>query len=390
MTRGRSRRDVRHILLVVVLLHAVLTPSMSRPAPSHASRTKSAAQLRQDLSRVRSRIAKKRAEIRKVKRTERRICEEIDAVESQIQRAERRIEYVRSRLATLRQEHTVISRRITETERRLAGRRRVLAFRMRQTYQQGRDGFLHVLLASRSMHEYMARSYYIEKIVDADTRLIRAIRSDELDLRADRQRLERQLAEQRSLETELIARRAEYRASVDRKRDLLADVRTTRRGLEEALDILEQASQDIAARIRAMQMTPRGRARMLKAWTGRFIRPVDGPVTSNYGMRFHPILHRSRMHTGVDFGAGYGTPIRAAAGGEVVMASYMRGYGNTVVIDHGGGVTTLYAHCSALLVGEGQSVRQGQVIARVGSTGLSTGPHLHFEVRHNGTPVNPR
>ena len=95
------------------------------------------------------------------------------------------------------------------------------------------------------------------------------------------------------------------------------------------------------------------------------------------------------MHTGVDFGAPTGATIRAAGGGTVLLSAYNRGYGNCVIIDHGGGVTTLYGHCSARLVREGQQVRQGQEIARVGATGLATGPHLHFEVRHNGVPVRP-
>jgi murein DD-endopeptidase MepM/ murein hydrolase activator NlpD len=135
--------------------------------------------------------------------------------------------------------------------------------------------------------------------------------------------------------------------------------------------------------------TPRGRARARIAWRGSFSRPADGPITSGYGPRYHPILRRSRMHTGMDIGAGYGSSIRAAADGEVIYAGYRGGYGKTVVVDHGGGVSTLYAHCSALLVRDGQMVRRGQTVARVGSTGMSTGPHLHFEVRRNGSPVSP-
>ena len=112
-------------------------------------------------------------------------------------------------------------------------------------------------------------------------------------------------------------------------------------------------------------------------------------MTSGFGMRYHPILHITRMHTGCDFGAPIGTTIHAAAAGIVIHSSYMNGYGNVVIIDHGGGISTVYAHCSRIVVSDGQSIKRGQYIANVGSTGLSTGPHLHFEVRVNGHPVNP-
>jgi murein DD-endopeptidase MepM/ murein hydrolase activator NlpD len=122
---------------------------------------------------------------------------------------------------------------------------------------------------------------------------------------------------------------------------------------------------------------------------GRFLLPVNAPVTSGFGQRNHPISGGSRMHTGVDLGASSGTPIKAADDGTVVMAGSNGGYGNWTLIDHGGGLATGYGHQSSIGVRVGQHVSRGEVIGRVGSTGASTGPHLHWEVRVNGNPVDP-
>ncbi len=117
--------------------------------------------------------------------------------------------------------------------------------------------------------------------------------------------------------------------------------------------------------------------------------PVAGRITSGFGMRYHPILHFSRMHAGIDFGAAWGSPIVAAADGQVVAAGWAGGYGREVRIAHGSGIVTLYGHMSSIAASPGETVRQGQVIGYVGSSGLSTGPHLHFEVKVNGRPVDP-
>ncbi len=150
----------------------------------------------------------------------------------------------------------------------------------------------------------------------------------------------------------------------------------------EELDILE-AEQARVERLIQEEASREGEA------PGVLVRPVPGAITSGFGMRYHPILGYARLHAGVDFRAGYGQEIKAGGSGRVILASVWGGYGNTIIIDHGGGMTTLYAHQSSFAVSYDEQVEAGEIIGYVGSTGLSTGPHLHFEVRISGQPVDP-
>lgn len=139
---------------------------------------------------------------------------------------------------------------------------------------------------------------------------------------------------------------------------------------------------------RSMWIDAQNAEQPVRTTTG-FIMPAAGPVTSYFGYRYHPILHFTRFHAGIDIGAGWGSPIVAAADGEVAAAGWAGGYGREVQIAHGGGVVSLYGHMSEIVATPGTYVHAGQVIGYVGSSGLSTGPHVHFEVRVGGTPVNP-
>lgn len=389
---GRCTSRRRQFALCAIGVMCLLTalPTSSSASSRSKRSKKSATQIKRDLHSVRSRIQQKRQQIRANRQRDHKVTAEIVAVEHRLLTTESRLRRSRSRLETLAEQQTVLKQRIEATERRLQSRRRVLSARLRSNYEQGNTGYMTVLLGSRSLHDYMSRSYYVGRIVDNDVKLLEGIKADKEQLATDKQELDEKAAETKQLTASLADDQEEQSGDYKEKAGLLKELRQDRRAMVEALDEMERASNSMEAELRAMQRTPRGRARMLHAWSGSFIRPADGPLTSGFGSRYHPILHRTRMHTGIDIGAGYGAPIHAAGGGEVIFSGYRNGYGNCVVIDHGGGVATLYGHCSSLNVSVGQVVRQGQLIARVGSTGLATGPHLHFEVRHNGTPVNPQ
>ena len=192
-----------------------------------------------------------------------------------------------------------------------------------------------------------------------------------------REELVKARAEQSELRRRVAAEEAE-------EKQLLDELRSKVKKFEAEIAALKKESDAIAAFLRARQS---GKA--IAPGSGVLARPLGSAITSVFGSRRHPILGTVRMHNGIDFGSPMGTPIKAAAAGVVLSVGDRGGYGKTVIIDHGGSLATLYAHQSRTAVREGQTVTRGQVIGYVGSTGLSTGPHLHFEVRVNGNPVDP-
>jgi murein DD-endopeptidase MepM/ murein hydrolase activator NlpD len=181
---------------------------------------------------------------------------------------------------------------------------------------------------------------------------------------------------------DLEVKRTALSAEYDRQQVLLVDVEAAIYEFEGEITALAREEASIKSKIRAAS-EPTGTK------PGQLVRPVPGAISSGFGPRVHPILGTMRMHNGVDMNASQGDAIKAAAAGRVILAGVKGGFGNTIMIDHGGGMVTLYAHQSRIGASVGQKVTAGETIGYIGSTGLSTGPHLHFEVRINGVPKNP-
>lgn len=276
---------------------------------------------------------------------------------------------------------------LEETERDLAKRNVKLSKRVRDIYINGQISYIDVLFGAKDFSDFLTRMDILKRIIKHDYDLIMKVKADRQVVMDTRAKLEQDKAD-----VEVLVANAEEKQAVmlEKKREqqaLLDKAQYDKEVSEQAYEEILAASQEITNMIRRSQMTSSGYASV--TGSGAMIWPLDGPITSEFGWRTHPIFGTQRYHSGLDIGGDYGLPIVAAASGTVIHSGWISGYGYTVIIDHGGGITTLYGHNSSLSVDVGDVVSQGQTIALCGSTGNSTGPHCHFEVRENGEPVSP-
>lgn len=258
-----------------------------------------------------------------------------------------------------------------------------LGKRVRDIYMHGQISYLDVLFGAKDFGDLMTRMDLLKRVIHEDYDLVRTVLDEKQEIETRQSALEEDRKTQAEQEQKTRAARQIMEQKVAKQQALIDKMKSDKAVFDQQYDELMAASKQIANMIRGSHynVQPSG--------SGAMIWPISGPITSEFGWRTHPITGDQRFHSGLDIGGDYGIPVHAAQAGTVTYAGWISGYGNTVIIDHGGGVTTLYGHNQSLAVGEGQSVAQGEVISYCGSTGNSTGPHCHFEVRQNGEPVSP-
>ena len=274
---------------------------------------------------------------------------------------------------------------LEETERELADKVALLRTRVRNVYMHGQVSYIDVLFGAKDFSDFLTRMDLFKRIIASDYALVQTVQESKRVVEETRAALEKQRAEEERLTKDAEEKHMELLIKKHDKDKLLEMMEYDREVSQRAYDELIAASQEVERLIQAS----RYRYQFPGGGSGAMIWPLIGEITSEYGWRTHPIYGDARYHSGMDIGGDYGDPILAAAAGIVTYSGWISGYGYAVIIDHGGGISTLYGHNEALAVAEGQTVSQGQVIAYCGSTGNSTGPHCHFEVREGGEPVDP-
>jgi murein DD-endopeptidase MepM/ murein hydrolase activator NlpD len=389
----------RRALPVVALLLAVVATPASGDVGSRKQQ-------------IDSRLADVQAKIARAEQREQDLAAQIDSVNSQIRGLATQVGVVTTRLQPLERDldlHRQKLDRLNELYRVQTARFRYLRHeyqvmidrlgnRLIDLYEGGEPNSLEVLLSAKTFTDLISQAEYVDAIGNQDKQIAGQVGTAKVSVHRQREHTKRfralvaaetrtiaiRASQVRALRDQLLASESKLAAARTSKRESLRNVKESKQEFLSEAAGLARASATLASQIAAAQSSHSySPPSDVTPSAAGFIWPVNGPVTSGFGERW------GRMHEGIDIGVGYGTPIQAAASGRVVYAGWMDGYGNLVAIDHGRGISTAYGHQSSIAVGNGQTVSQGEVIGYVGCTGHCFGPHLHFEVRINGAPVDP-
>lgn len=374
----RSTQIIVSILVGVMLLFCQMAPGLAS----------SLDQKKEELSEVNSQLKERKQQLRENEQQQQNVVKELDRIEQDIAQISSELEKYDQELSTLQQSIDEIEPQLKEKEEALEEKTEVLHQRLRDIYMQGNLSYLEVLLDSTSMSDFLTRLDFLKRLMDNDAKLVNETAAERDEIARQKHELEQKKERVSSLKRATEVKQNSLSSRSQDREETLKRLQSDKAACERAIEELEASSQKLTQIIQQHQSNNSSNPSPPQG-NGSMIWPAAGGITSGYGMRWHPISGVYKMHTGIDIGAPHGAPVKAADGGTVIYADWMSGYGNTVIVDHGGGISTLYAHLSGFAVGYGSRVGQGQDIAYVGSTGYSTGPHLHFEVRINGHHTNP-
>ena len=390
MKSMRQRRFMSTVLLTLVFLAASLLPVYAQ----------SINELRDEQEDNQQVIEENEEKIQEIKKQEGATLEDINELAANISRLESELLEIDQQLTKLGREVKKAEAELIEAEAKLEERSKILGERVKIIYENGTVGYIEVLFKAESFSDFLGRLEFLKKIAQQDSELVEEIRAEREEITVKKQELESNQAKMELLQKRVEANRQELDQQKDLQEVKLKEIKSNRFEAEKDQAQAEADNKRVEELIR-QKLTPVNRGNSGSnsgsnsdtpaLGSGQFAWPVPGHsrVSSPYGWRNHPIFGNKRFHSGIDIPAPTGSKAAAADNGTVIHAGWLGGYGNAIIIDHGEGVSTLYGHLNSIEVGSGQAVTRGQRIAGVGSTGNSTGPHVHFEVRVNGKHTSP-
>ena len=314
--------------------------------------------------------------------------QQVEKLDKKIETAEAQLEEYESKITNFKNSINKIETELNTVSDKYEKQKELLKKRLVATYVAGETQYLDILLKSRSIDDFLSSYYLISQLAEIDNNLMKELEGKKKTIDLSRQKLEKEKKELAVI-AETQTRTARTLQNTKKLREsFIEKLSEEEQQLQNKIDEINTQYEIINKQILAAAMEGLDTQYI----GGELAWPVPGytRITSNYGMRVHPITHQYKLHTGIDIGAPMGANFVAANDGIVTKAGYNGAYGNMVIIDHGGGVSTLYAHGSEIMVQVGDMVKRGEtVVLKVGSTGYSTGPHAHFEVRLNGVVTDP-
>ena len=323
-------------------------------------------------------------QIKKIETKQKNVNSELLKLDKAIETAENEIEKLYKDIASSENKIALITADLANAEDNIGDKKGLLGSRINVMYKNGNIGYLEVLLSSKSFPELLSNLDMVKKVVDHDVELLKFLQQQRDNIEDKKIQLENQKKQLVNLKSSMESKQKNLQVTRGQQERLKASLQQDHKELEKQLDQLEKEANELESQLRKLQSSG--------AYVGGVMQwPVPGNtrISSPYGNRIHPILKTQKFHSGIDVPAKSGVTVVAAGQGKVVHSATLGSYGKVIILDHGGGIMTLYAHNSKLVVSVGDSVKKGDKIAEIGSTGLSTGPHLHFEVRKDGKYVDP-
>lgn len=387
MSSRRQTQWITKVVAIVSLLALLVTGvTLSPPQTANGSELDNLQERQQQIGQQ---IQDQQNALSQAEAKVKDLSQKLTELEQSIRSTEADLQALDSQKQATQAQIVATQKELDQAEQELDYRSMVLGGRLRDIYKNGQISYIEVLLQSASISDFLVRLDLLKRIAQQDKLMVEQVKAQRQRIADQKAQLEGQKQRIEALSARIQRQQQNLADRHQEQAQLLALSKAEKQKIARALDQLEAESRQIAAKIREIQS--RNRRNIEGSGTSGLAWPVPGynRITSAFGWRIHPILGDRRFHDGMDIGAPKGTTVVAAQDGIVIMATYYGGYGNCIIIDHGGGFATMYGHLSAFLVSSGQRVSKGQAIGQVGSTGWSTGPHLHFGIRLDGEPTNP-